>query len=171
MLFRSQSVGNLALVPMVDAAALEQAIAAGVGGRVTLKLGGKVDREFCRPLTVTVEVAAVSTGFVVDLADRGVCDLQRTALLKVGDIRIALLGHRSFAINHPILYSHLGVDPIDAKLVVVKTASNFQFFARWRRALIRVDTPGTTQSDLKNFHWERIPRPIYPLDELDHLPK
>ncbi len=30
----------------------------------------------------------------------------------------------------------------DAKMVVVKTASNFQFFSRWRNGLIRVDSPG-----------------------------
>ena len=55
----------------------------------------------------------------------------------------------------------------DAKMVVVKTASNFQFFTRWRRELIRVDTPGTTQSDLTAFDWRRIPRPIYPLDRIE----
>ena len=55
----------------------------------------------------------------------------------------------------------------DAKIVVLKTASNFQFFARWRRELIRVDSPGTTQSDLTAFAWRRLPRPIYPLDRLE----
>ena len=115
---------------------------------------------------VTGRVAAVSKGFVVDLGDRGVCDLQQTALLEVGSLRIALLGHRSFAINHPVLYTHLGLDMNDAQMVVLKTASNFQFFARWRTGLIRVDSAGTTQSDLTAFQWQRVPRPIYPLDDL-----
>jgi microcystin degradation protein MlrC len=157
----------LALVPMVDLEALDVACAAGVGARLTLALGGKVDNVFCKPVTVTGQVAAVSTGFVVDLHDRGVCDLQQTALLQVGNVRIALLSHRSFAVNHPILYTHLGIEMADAKIVVLKTASNFQFFARWRRELIRVDSPGTTQSDLTAFTWRRLPRPIYPLDRLD----
>ncbi len=157
----------LALVPMVDLEALNAACTAGVGARLTLALGGKVDNVFCKPVTVTGQVAAVSTGFVVDLHDRGVCDLQRTALLQVGNVWIALLGHRSFAVNHPILYTHLGIDMADAKIVVLKTASNFQFFARWRRELIRVDSPGTTQSDLTAFAWRRLPRPIYPLDRLE----
>jgi len=162
-----QSITSMALVPMVDPAALEIASAAGVGARITLELGGKVDRVFCQPVRVSAEVAALSAGFVIDLHDRGICDLQRTALIKVGAIHIALLSHRSFAVNHPILYTHLGVDINDAKMVVLKTASNFQFFARWRRELIRVDSPGTTQSDLTAFSWKRIPRPMYPLDRLD----
>ena len=34
------------------------------------------------------------------------------------------------------------------------------------RGLIRVDSPGTTQSDLTAFRWKRLPRPIHPLDTL-----
>lgn len=160
-----QQISSLALVPMVDPEALDVAISAGVGAEITINLGGKLDNIFSQPVCVTGKVAAVSHGFIVDLRDRGVCDLRRTALLEVGSIRIALLDHRSFAINHPVLYTHLGLDITDAKMVVVKTASNFQFFNRWRSGLIRVDSPGTTQSDLTAFEWKRIPRPTWPLDE------
>jgi microcystin degradation protein MlrC len=149
---------------MVDPIALQVVVAAGVGNRVTIELGGRIDKEFCKPITVTSDVAAISKGLTVDLHDRGVCDLRETALVKVGAVCIALLGHRSFAINHPVLYTHLGVDMADVKIVAVKTASNFQFFSRWRKGLIRVDTPGTTQSNLAAFHWTRIPHPIYPFD-------
>ena len=155
-----------AFVPMVDAEALNAAHAAGVGTQITIDLGGKLDNLFSHPVQVTGRVAAISNGFTVDLHDRGICDLKRTALLRVGSIFIAVLDHRSFAINHPVLYTHLGLDVADAKMVVVKTASNFQFFSRWHRELIRVDSPGTTQSDLTAFQWKRIPRPTYPLDPL-----
>jgi microcystin degradation protein MlrC len=156
-----------AYVPMVDADALSSAYDAGVGAPITLNLGGKMDRVFSRPIQVSAKVAAVSNGLTVDLGDRGICNLGRTALLRAGSVFIALLGHRSYAINHPVLYTHLGLEMADAKLVVVKTASNFQFFQRWRRELIRVDSPGTTQSDLTAFEWKRLPRPIYPFDSRD----
>jgi microcystin degradation protein MlrC len=161
-----QHLSQIALVPMIDPAALEAVIDVGVGAEITIDLGGKLDRVFSQPVRVTGRVAAVSLGFTVDLHDRGVCDLQRTALLEVGSVRIALLGHRSFAVNHPILYTHLGLDIAAAKMVVVKTASNFQFFSHWRSGLIRVDSPGTTQSDLTAFRWQRIPRPTWPLDPI-----
>lgn len=159
-------ISSVALVPMVDSDALNAAISAGVGAEITVELGGKLDSIFSRPVQVTGKVAAVSLGFTVDLLDRGVCDLRQTALLEVGSIRIALLDHRSFTVNHPVLYTHLGLDIADAKMVVLKTASNFQFFSHWRSGLIRVDSPGTTQSDLTAFDWKRIPRPTYPLDML-----
>jgi len=161
-----QRISCPAFVPLVDAEAVQGALAAGVGARVTMELGGKVDTLFSQPVQVTGKVAAVSNGFTVDLHDRGICELRQTALLQVSSIFIALLDHRSFAINHPVLYTHLGLDMADAKMVVVKTASNFQFFRRWRNGLIRVDSPGTTQSDLTAFQWKRLPRPIYPLDPL-----
>lgn len=155
-----------ALLPMVDGAALNAAIAAGVGAPVTLDLGGKMDNVFSKPVQVTGKVNAVSHGFQADMRERGLWDLKRTALVQVGSIFIPLLDHRSFAVSHPLLYTHLGLDIADAKMVVVKTASNFQFFSRWRQGLIRVDSPGMTQSDLRKFDWKRLPRPIYPLDPI-----
>jgi microcystin degradation protein MlrC len=162
-----QQVSCITLVPVVDAAVVEAAMSAGVGSRITVDLGGKVDRVFSRPVRVTGRVAAVSRGVTLELQDRGVCDLGRTALLEVGQIRIVVLDQRSFAINHPVLYTHLGLEIADAAIVVVKTASNFQFFSRWRKGLIRVDSPGTTQSDLTAFQWKCTPRPMYPLDDIN----
>ena len=161
-----QQVSCIALVPVVDTEVVDKAMSAGVGSRITVDLGGKVDRVFSRPVQITGRIAAVSKGVTVELPDRGVCDLGRTALLEVGQIRIVVLDQRSFAINHPVLYTHLGLEIDDAGIVVVKTASNFQFFSHWRKGLIRVDSPGMTQSDLTAFDWKRVPRPMYPLDEL-----
>lgn len=160
----AQQVPCLSLVPVVDAAATAAAHSAGVAASITLQVGGKHDRVFCEPISLTGRVAAISEGVTCEIPDRGVCRIGRTALIESGSLRVVLLDNRSFAINHPILYTHLGIDVAAAKLVVVKTASNFQFFAPWRQHLIRVDTPGTTQSNLFAFPWRRLPRPIDPLD-------
>jgi microcystin degradation protein MlrC len=88
--------------------------------------------------------------------------------LQVGPIQLVVLARRTFAINHPVLYTHLGMDVESAKMVVLKTASNFQFFERWRKSMIRVDSPGVTQSNLRAFDWKHVPRPIYPLDEMNN---
>lgn len=162
-----QRPAEMALVPIVDPQALHAAMEAGVGGTIDIDLGGKVDSLFSQPVHLSARVAATSQGVTVNLADRGICDLRRTALLEVDQVKIVVLDHRSFAINHPVLYRHLGLDVSEAKLVVVKTASNFQFFRPWCQAIIRVDSPGMTQSDLTAFDWKRLPRPIYPLDALE----
>jgi len=50
---------------------------------------------------------------------------------------------------------------------VVKTASNWQFYNRWAKEMVRVDTPGATMSRLEDFAWKQLPRPIYPLDAVE----
>ena len=161
-----QQVPCLSLVPVVDAAAVAVAFDAGVPSTVTLNIGGQLDSIFSSPVEVTGRVVSLSENVTTDIPGRGVCNLGRTALIECGAVRIVLLDHRSFGVNHPLLYAHLGIDVAAAKLVVVKPASNFQFFSQWRKQMIRVDTPGTTQSNLSEFNWQRLPRPIFPFDEL-----
>jgi microcystin degradation protein MlrC len=60
-------------------------------------------------------------------------------------------------------YTHLGVEIEAARAVVLKTASNFQYFAQWRGGMVRIDSPGMTQSNLRGFEWERAPVPTHPL--------
>ncbi len=161
-----QNAPCLSLVPVVDPEAVAAAMSAGVAATVTLNVGGKNDHRFSQPVALTGRVAAISEGVTAEIPERGVCQLGRTALIESGAIRVVLLDSRSFAVNHPLLYTHLGLDVAQAKLVVLKTASNFQFFAPWSKQLIRVDTPGTTQSNLAAFDWHRLPRPIDPFDKL-----
>ena len=58
----NQQIQQTALVPMVDPQAVDTAIAAGVGAMITVSLGGKLDRVFGRPLTVTAKVAGIGGG-------------------------------------------------------------------------------------------------------------
>jgi len=159
-------VRSLALVPLYDPEARAAAADAGVGADLRLSVGGKVDSVFSKPVEVGGRIAALSRGVQLQLGTRSFADIGPTALLEVGNIRIVLMSKRSFAVNQPILYTHLGLRIEDARMVVLKTASNFQYFERWASRVIRVDSPGTTQSDLRAFTWERLPRPIYPLDDL-----
>jgi microcystin degradation protein MlrC len=51
-------------------------------------------------------------------------------------------------------------------MMVMKTASNFQYMAPYSTDVIRVATPGPTQSDIAALPWQRVPRPIFPLDPI-----
>ena len=68
--------------------------------------------------------------------------------------------------NHPAVYEHFGIDVAEARIVVVKTASNWQYFGPWIDQVVRVDTPGDTTSHLEELTWRHLPRPIYPLDPM-----
>ena len=86
----------------------------------------------------------------------------RAVLLEVGSIKLMVSEFRGIGGNHPIVYQQFGVDPAKAKMVVVKTGSNWQFFREWTSEVVRVDSPGSTMSPLEKLPWKKIPRPIWP---------
>jgi microcystin degradation protein MlrC len=87
-------------------------------------------------------------------------------LLEAGSIKIVVSEKRGIGGNHPAVYRHFGLEPAEAKMVVLKTASNWQYYRSIISEVIRVDTPGATMSHLEQFDWVQLPRPIYPLDTL-----
>lgn len=153
------------LVPVVDAAAVETAAETGFT-KTELTFGGRYD-PFSDPVTLTGRITALSHGFT-GLTFWGVTDIGRSVLFESGCLKIVLMEKRSYAINLPVLYYNLGIDPKTADAVTLKTGSNFQFFLPFCKKVVRVDTPGTTQSDLHNFSWERLPVPTYPIHPLEH---
>ena len=91
-------------------------------------------------------------------------DLGRAALLEIGTVRLVVTEERGVSGNHPSVYEHFGIDVSQARIVVVKTASNWQYYQPWLARVIHADTPGATTSHLEELTWRHLPRPIYPLD-------
>ena len=110
-------------------------------------------------------VRSLSSGPVdiVEHSQRQV-DMGRTAVFEVGPVTMLVSELRGLGGNVPEVYRANGVEPSEHGIVVLKTASNFQYFAPMASGVIRVDTPGPTQSDISALEWSRVPRPIYPLD-------
>jgi microcystin degradation protein MlrC len=165
---------GLILLPVVDAAVVSAAVRAW-NGRVSgaasavlgegIRLGGKVDSVFSSPVDVSgATVEAVWRGTPANVAEIRHAVLPECALLAIGRLRIVVMAEPAGGVNHPTLYESLGIVVSDAVAVVLKTASNFQYFDAWTPRVVRVDAAGMTQSDLTAFDWVRAPRPIFPLD-------
>jgi microcystin degradation protein MlrC len=153
-----------ALVPMIDPVSAVELTAAGVGATVTLAIGGRSTPLF-HPLEVTGVVRAVGDGLAdADDLPQGRINMGRCAAFDVGPVTLLVTEFAGAAGIHPASYRHLGVEPGDHRMIVMKTASNFQYMAQLTTTFIRVATPGPTQSDLATLPWERAPRPIFPLD-------
>ena len=89
---------------------------------------------------------------------------RRTIVLEVGSINLLVSATRLMAGIHPDIYQHFGLEPAESRIIVMKTGTNFQYYESMVKGIIRADCPGTAQGNLKLFDWERVPRPIYPLD-------
>ena len=157
-----------ALVPMIAPRAVAQLAAAGEGASVTLALGAEVATAFFKPVTVTGTVRKIADGRIAvsDGHQRSI-DMGRTVIFDAGPVTLLISELRGLAGNAPDVYRAFGIEPAAAKMAVLKTASNFQYFAPITSRMIRVDTTGPGQSDMMTLPWSRLPRPVYPLDPLD----
>ncbi len=156
-----------ALVPVVDPRSACHLADVEVGQRVTVELGGWAG-SFWPPVTVAGVVRAVGGGIVqLDGLPQGSTDSGRTAVLEAGTITVLVTEHPGVGAIHPGVYRALGVEPAHYKMIVMKTASNFQHMRAITASFVRVATPGPTQSDVRALPWSRIPRPMFPLDPVD----
>lgn len=166
-LLRQQVTGTV-LVPLVDEPAALRAAEAGVGAVLEdLALGRQLDPRWGDPIHVTAEVVRITDGRVTDPAG-GAFEQGVSALLRIDNVLVAVSRYRGRGGVHPVMWEHFGVDATDTQnvqAVVVKTASNFQYFADVTSEVLRIDTPGHTQSRVTDFDWTHLPRPAFPLDD------
>lgn len=156
-----------ALVPLISAPAVARLVEAGEGATVTLELGGHVATRFFRPLAVTGTVRRIADGRInVTDNHQDFVDMGTTAIFESGPVTLMISEKRGVAGNVPDAWRAFGVEPAKARMAVLKTASNFQYFAPITSRVIRVDTAGPGQSDVAGLPWRRLPRPIHPLDPM-----
>jgi microcystin degradation protein MlrC len=150
-----------------DPAAVEACLRAGVGSRVTLALGGKVDDRHGAPLTVTGTVRTLSDGRFVHKGPmlRGLPGrLGPTAVLGVAGVRVILISLRWQTLD-PEMLRFVGIEPTEEKIVVVKSTLHYRAaFEPIAREIVEVDAPGLSSSNLARFAYKRVRRPIFPLD-------
>lgn len=163
----AQGITGPALVPLVDPGIGEKLDESQVGQTVTVEVGGSVARMH-EPITLTGRLAFfgpkvlhIGGGFY-----NPVVDLGYSAVLEVPCGVVVVTQFPGVGGTHPEMYRNFGIEPADFKMAVVKTASNFQWFGDISSGVIRVDSPGPTQSGIASLPWERIPRPVYPLDDI-----
>ncbi len=157
--------GGKALVPVVSPKAARQLNEAGPGTNVTLEVGAELSG-FYDPVEVNGTVTAIGGGPLdIGYDQQPIVDFGQAAILDTGNVTLLVTEKRGVGGNLPAAYSVFGVEPKKHKIAVVKTASNFQYFAPIASAVVRADTPGPGQSDLKSLPWKRLPKSLYPWSE------
>ncbi len=151
-----QEVEN-AFVQLYDEQAAQQAFAAGVGATVSLEVGGKSDPMYGPPVKVTGRVITVSK-----VGD----SWHPAARIEVKGVTI-LLNTKRIGPNDQTNVRAMGIFPENYRMTVCK--GGFAFRPQYPATIydyILSATPGYSSPDLKTFDWKRIPRPIYPLDNI-----
>ncbi|WJH32530.1 M81 family metallopeptidase [Paenibacillus sp. CC-CFT747] len=160
------------LLTMVDPAAVDRAVEAGVGQELILPLGygceGSAGSRFGLPLEVQGRVRRIGDGrFTLQggYAKNTEAFMGRCAVFETGRVSVLLTERPTFS-GDPAMYRSMGLEPLDADVVVVKSANQFRAdYEKLARSISILDTPGYSSANLKSLPFRRVNRPFYPLDD------
>lgn len=139
------------------------------GDKLNLTLGGRHEKIFGEPLVLEdVTVISLCDGNFIHnspniFGNRG--KLGKTARIRKGNVDIIVAETRIQTFDdRPFLIT--GADITNYRYVGLKSTQHFRgYFGTRAAAIIPCDPPGLSCSDLSVFDFQKIPRPVYPLDE------
>ena len=165
--FIEADVQDAVIAVIADPESVAQAVEAGVGNRVQLNVGGKTDTQHGAPVALTGSVKTLSDGGFIHKGPMGrgtAGNMGRTAVVQVGGIEIILTERRIQPYDAQVLRS-VGIEPKARKLIALKSAVHFRAdYTPMAHQILDVDTPGVHSPNLFSYDYQKLRRPIYPLD-------
>jgi microcystin degradation protein MlrC len=166
-----QGLEDVAAFAIVDPQAVAELIAMGVGAEATVKLGGKVSMPSIgrqgEPLEVKGRVRAITDGrFKVrgPMATGTFINMGRTVVLDTGKVEIVVCERHTEPYDLGSFQS-LGIEPTQRRYLMLKSRIHYRAgFAPIARHIVECDGVGVTSSDMSQFTFRKVRRPIYPLD-------
>lgn len=153
------------LLPIVDAPAVKQAFAAGIGATISTTVGGTLDPDRFAPLPLTATVKLLSDGEFRSESFGELWQAGPTAVLQAGPFTLVVSSRAVNLYDRSFFLAH-GQDPRAFDAVVVKSPHcQPHMYAEWCSRMILIDAPGSSSANLKYLGHTRCPRPIFPLDK------
>ena len=146
-----------------------KAHAAGVGGKVAGKPGGKTDNIHGAPVDVVdAEVCALSDGkatYVTPMQKGQPICYGKTARLRIGQVEVIVTSILAGQTLDDRVFLVIGADINDYDIVCIKSTTHFRaFFQPRAKAIVTTNPPGIHTADYSLLTYHKIQRPIYPLD-------
>jgi microcystin degradation protein MlrC len=155
------------LAMVVDADAAAACHRAGEGAELELVVGHGRDPRWGEPLRVPGRVERLSDGrFRYEGGILGGVEVSMgpSAVVAIGAVRLLVMSIPTYDWGDD-QYRSVGLDPAAAKFVGVKNMMNFRFgYADVMKGFFVLDLPGPTPPDMRLLPFERIARPVFPLD-------
>jgi microcystin degradation protein MlrC len=166
-----QGLEDVAAFAIYDPEAVQQALAAGIGAEVTLSIGGKIKMPAIPAespaLTVTGRVKTISNGQYKNRGPmaRGVqMDMGAAVVLDTGPVEIVLISRHVEPSDLNCLLS-LGIDPMQKRYIMLKSRIHWRAgLAPMAKAVVDCAGVGVCTSDYGQLQFNKVRRPIYPLD-------
>ncbi len=171
-----QGLDGVAVATVWDPAAVKKMSEAGVGATLTLDLGGKTDMpsigETGKPLTLTGRVKRLSDGewivrgpmYTGSRVTSGPTAVFETVGQGGGTMQIVVtsLHHEPWDLG---IFTHIGIDPQHCRYLLLKSRIHYRAgFQPLAKMTVTLDGTGVTTSDNRILKFDKIKRPIWPLD-------
>jgi microcystin degradation protein MlrC len=164
---------DVAAFAVYDPEAVKGMQEAGIGARVTLPLGGKLDMPSLglkgQPLTVTGTVKNLTNGQFRNRGpmSRGVLmDMGATAVLDTGKVEIVVISRQQEP-NDLECFASQGIDPAKKRYLMLKSRVHWRAgFGDLAKATVECAGVGVCTSDYGVLDFRKVRRPIYPLDRM-----
>ncbi len=158
-----RGITNAALGPMWDPIAVRIAFDAGVGAKLTMRIGGKISPLSGDPIDLECTVKALQRDLVMTgLAGTPVL-MGDSALVEANGIEIVLITLRNQAMGTD-LFTQLGCDLAAKKIVVVKSSQHFYAsYSKVARHVIYAGAPGAVTLDLNTLPYRKARLPKWPI--------
>jgi microcystin degradation protein MlrC len=152
------------LGPIWDPVAVRLCFDAGKGATFPLRFGGKIAPTSGQPIDAAVTVTALERdawqSFGPTRVPVGDC-----AAIRIGGVDVVLISNRTQALGLE-LFTNLGIDPRQRKLVVVKSTNHFMAaFGPIAKKVVYIESDAPLSRDYRKIPYTRVKRPIWPLDE------
>jgi microcystin degradation protein MlrC len=162
-------VERVAFHAICDPEAVEAGMRSGIGP-ATLTLGGKTDPQLGGgPLTLTGEIICLTNGKFIAYGPMGgglERDYGPSMVFRVGGIDIIVITNNGQAVDLA-QFTSLGLDPTRYTTVAVKSMQHFRAaFEPIAREIILVHTGALCQVDYTPELFDKVRRPVWPLDEI-----
>lgn len=145
---------------IADAEAVATAQQAGVGALLNLELGGKRNRNFGNPVTVSGVVEKLTDGIFTNLGpmEHGIkVNLGSTALIRVGPLRIIVTSH-VYSPNDPGYFKLHGMNVDKIPLLLAKAKNHIRAsFGCSFDMFVQTETPGPAMADTSRLPFCHIP--------------
>lgn len=162
-----RGLSGYALAFLWDPVAVQFAQAAGPGGVIRLRLGGKTGPEAGAPLDVEARVLSVRT----NLMQRGIgftAPAGTAAALQIDD-NIVVINNVRGQVFSPACFIDMGIDPARQRALIVKSTQHFrEQFEPLAREIFYCETPGALALTIDPSKYRNLARPIWPVDDVSY---
>lgn len=171
-----QGAEKVATALVWDPETVEEAFKLGPGAAFDARIAGKSSPVVGAPVCGKAYVKSLHDGFFRLKGPMNTGALQnpgKVAVVECQGITFVLCSNRTQAFDEEA-FRAFGIEPADYHIIVVKSSIHYR--AAWKRwipldHIVTVDMPNITSFDERKIDFDRVNRPIYPLDDAEIVRK